>query len=293
MSGYNRVVTMAKTFPVRFGTSGFSAGGWVGTFYPEKTKPKDYLGLYSQVLDTVEIDSTFYGTPATKTVENWYKRTPDGFVFAAKVAESITHDKCLKNCDEEFGEFISTMGNLKEKLGPLLFQFPYFSGSSGIDEGEFVERVESFLPKLPREMQFAMEIRNKAWIGTRLLDTLHKHNVALALIDHPKMPRPKRMVDADAITADFVYSRLLGDRYAIEELTTSWDKTVVDKSSEIDEWVEVTNVLRKRVPVYTFVNNHFDGHAPATVAELKKRIYGTVPQKIKPVVESSGQMSLL
>jgi hypothetical protein len=47
------------------------------------------------------------------------------------------------------------------------------------------------------------------------------------------------------------------------------------------------------VPVYTFVNNHFDGHAPATVAELKKRIYGTVPQKIKPVVDSSGQMSLL
>ena len=293
MGGYNREVTMAETFPVRFGTSGFSAGGWVGTFYPEKTKPKDYLGLYSQVLDTVEIDSTFYGTPASKTVENWYKRTPEGFVFAAKVAESITHEKCLKDCDAEFGEFVSTMGNLKEKLGPLLFQFPYFSGTAGIDEKEFVDRVERFLPSLPHEMKFAMEIRNQKWINPRLLDALRKHNVALALLDHPKMPRPKKLLEADAITADFAYSRLLGDRYAIEELTTSWDKTVIDKSREIDEWAEVTDVLRKRVPVYTFVNNHFDGHAPTTVAELKKRVFGTVTQPIKPSVEPSGQLSLL
>jgi uncharacterized protein YecE (DUF72 family) len=96
--------------------------------------------------------------------------------------------------------------------------------------------------------------------------------VALARIDHPWMPRPSQMPGEETTTAGFAYSRLLGDRYGIEEITKTWDKTVIDKSREIDEWVEVTKTLRKRVPVYTFVNNHFAGHAPATIHALKVRL---------------------
>ena len=99
----------------------------------------------------------------------------------------------------------------------------------------------------------------------------------------------------DAVTADFAYSRLLGDRYEIENITKTWDRTVVERTKEIDEWAEVTNVLRKRVPVYTYVNNHFAGHAPDTVRELKKRLLGE--ESIEPpcelAIEPSGQMSLL
>jgi len=296
MSGYNTSkMATAETFPVRFGTSGFSAGGWVGTFYPDKTKPKDYLANYARKLDTVEVDSTFYGVPAEKTVRSWYEKTPPGFLFAAKVTEVITHDKCLEDCDSDLAEFLLAMSNLQEKLGPLLFQFPYFAKKSGMSEEDFVDRMERFLPKLPREMKFAVEMRNKAWISARLLDALRKHNVAMAMIDHPYMPRPKELLAVDAITADFAYSRLLGDRYEIEAITKTWDKTIVDRTPEIDEWTEVTEVLRKRVPVYTYVNNHFAGHAPATVAELKKRIFGgRVDTPVVKAIEPPGtQMSLL
>jgi uncharacterized protein YecE (DUF72 family) len=284
----------AATFPVRFGTSSFSASGWVGTFYPRNTKPKDYLANYARKLDTVEVDSTFYGVPQAKTVQSWYEKTPPGFVFAAKMPEVITHDKGLEDCDLELAEFLAAMSNLREKLGPLLLQFPYYAKKSGTTEEDFVERVEKFLPKLPREIRFAVEMRNKAWITTRLLDALRKHNVALAMIDHPYMARPKDMLAIDAVTADFAYSRLLGDRYEIEAITKTWDKTIVDRTQEIDEWAEVTDVLRKRVPVYTYVNNHFAGHAPATVAELKKRIFGEVVPPVEEIIEPPGtQMSLL
>lgn len=296
MSGYNTArMAVAETFPVRFGTSGFSASGWVGTFYPKNTKPKDYLANYALRLDTVEVDSTFYGVPAERTVRNWYEKTPPGFVFAAKMPETVTHDKGLQDCDQELGEFLSAMSNLREKLGPLLFQFPYYAKKSGMKEEQFVERLEKFLPKLPREMKFAVELRNKAWVSSRLLEALRKHNVALAMIDHPYMARPKDMLAIDAVTADFAYSRLLGDRYDIEAITKTWDKTIVDRAREIDEWTEVTEVLRKRVPVYTYVNNHFAGHAPATVAELKSRIFGPriEPSADQAIAPSGTQMSLL
>ncbi len=263
---------MGGANPIRLGTSGFSAEGWVGTFYPDKTQPKDFLKQYSQKLDTVEVDSTFYRIPAEPTVKNWYEQTPNGFVFAAKVPEAITHEKCLEDCDEDMQRFLHAMSHLREKLGPLLLQFPYYSKKSGMTPVDFAGRIERFLPKLPRDWKFALEIRNKTWIAPRLLDALRKNGVALALIDHPWMPRPSQMLAAEMTTGAFAYSRLLGDRYGIEEITKSWDKTVVDKSREIDEWTEVTRTLQKRVPVYTFVNNHFAGHAPATIRELKKRL---------------------
>ncbi len=263
---------MAQVFPIRFGSSGFSAEGWVGTFYPDKTQPKDYLRLYSQKLDTVEVDSTFYRIPAPKTVQNWYEQTPADFVFAAKMPQSITHEKCMEDCDTDLRGFLESMSLLGEKLGPLLLQFPYYSKKAGMTPVDFASRVERFLPKLPHDWKFALEIRNKTWIGPRLLNALARHNVALTIIDHPWMPRPSQMLGQEMMTAGFSYLRLLGDRYAIEEITKTWDKTVIDRSQEIDEWAKVASILQKRVPVYTFVNNHFAGHAPATIYDLKMRL---------------------
>lgn len=263
---------MSQTYPIRLGTSGFSAEGWVGTFYPEKTAPKEYLRTYAQKLDTVEVDSTFYRIPTEKSVLNWYEQTPDGFVFAAKVPQIVTHERCLEDCDTDMQEFLRVMATLREKLGPLLLQFPYYGMKSGMNLNEFVGRLNRFLPKLPQDWKFAVEIRNKAWLSRPLLDLLRRHRVALARVDHPYMPRPVQTLGEDLDTAGFAYSRLLGDRHEIEEITKTWGQTVVEKSQEIDEWVEVTKTLQKRVPVYTYVNNHFAGHAPATVRELKKRL---------------------
>ena len=114
------------------GTSAFTAAGWEGSFYPEGTRPADFLRYYAQHFNSVEIDSTFYRIPSEATVQGWAKKTPEGFMFAAKVPQVITHEKVLVDCDAEFKQFVEVMDILSEKLGPLLLQFGYFNHESRI-----------------------------------------------------------------------------------------------------------------------------------------------------------------
>jgi uncharacterized protein YecE (DUF72 family) len=173
------------------GTSAFTANGWAGTFYPADFSPRDYLTYYATKFGTVEVDSTFYGTPVASTVKNWYARTPSDFTFAAKVPQIVTHEKVLLDCEAEFAEFVERMRILDEKLGPLLLQFPFFN-KNVIDEDEFLHRLRLFLARakdLP-PVRFVVEIRNKAWLNERLLHVLRENRVALALSDTSLMPRP-------------------------------------------------------------------------------------------------------
>src|SRR3974377_219162 len=162
------------------------------------------------------------------------------------------------------------MSLLQHKRGPMLFQFPYFSEKVFPRPMEFLNRLRRFLPKLPQGFQFALEIRNKAWVGPELLDLLRAHRVAFTLIDHPWMARPgELMKKGDVVTSEFVYVRLLGDRYAIEEVTKTWDKTVVDRSRALAEWGAVgEGLLSPGLKVYTYVNNHFAGHSPETMRQF-------------------------
>ena len=61
-------------------------------FYPRGTRAADMLTLYSQIFDTIEVDSTAYGTPAVSTIEGWLSATPDDFLFSLKVPRAITHE---------------------------------------------------------------------------------------------------------------------------------------------------------------------------------------------------------
>jgi hypothetical protein len=69
------------------GTSAFTAASWPGSFYPPGMKASEYLTYYATKFQTVEIDSTYYGTPSASTVTRWYEKTPPDFVFAAKVPQ--------------------------------------------------------------------------------------------------------------------------------------------------------------------------------------------------------------
>jgi len=111
---------------ILLGTSSFTAASWEGPFYPRGMKSRDFLSYYATQFPAVEIDSTFYGCPASTTVKNWAARTPEDFIFAVKVPQTISHEKALVDCDAEFEEFVRTMDILGPKLGPMLFQFPSF-----------------------------------------------------------------------------------------------------------------------------------------------------------------------
>ncbi|HUT22830.1 MAG TPA: DUF72 domain-containing protein [Sumerlaeia bacterium] len=252
--------------PLRIGTSSWSAPGWERTFYTASAGKSQWIAEYATKFSTVEIDATFYRVPSRYIVERWRDRTPEDFRFAAKAPKVITHDKFLVDCAAELDQFLDAMTILGPRLGPILFQFPYFAKKTEIGPATFRERLKSFLPSLPRGLfQFAVEVRNKTWLRTPLLDLLSYHGVALALIDHPWMPRPGPLFQqAGIITGPFAYIRWLGDRNRIEEITQTWDKTVIDRREDMAEWVApVKALLRDQVPVFGYFNNHYSGHAPA------------------------------
>lgn len=253
------------------GTSSFTAAGWEGSFYPQGMRPKDFLRHYANQFQTVEIDSTFYGTPSASTVTSWNEKTPGDFIFAVKVPKVITHEKVLVDCEPEFDEFIERMHLLGDKLGPMLLQFPKFDKWVLKGPDEFRARLQSFFKRAAdlNAGQFAVEVRNKDWLDAKLTDLLCEHNVVLALTDTSFMPRPWETKGAlDLVTADFAYVRWLGNRKGIEEQTTTWDKTVIDRQNDLKSWVVVLRRLveDKRIrKIFAFANNHYAGHAPDTV----------------------------
>jgi uncharacterized protein YecE (DUF72 family) len=256
---------------IHLGTSAFTAAGWEGSFYPVGMKPADYLTYYATKFDTVEVDSTFYRTPAASTVTGWNRKTPEGFIFAVKVPQEITHKKVLLDCGEEFKEFVRVMELLGDKLGPMLFQFPYFNRSTFTSGTQFLARLRPFLKMLPKGHKFAVEIRNKNWLDSGFAELLREHGVALALQDQSWMPMPWDY-KFDPITAGWTYIRWLGDRKGIEKMTKIWDKTVVDRTAQLTSWVDFCHAIKKRgVTIFAYANNHYAGHGPATVAQFLKQ----------------------
>ena len=253
---------------ILLGTSAFTANGWQGSFYPSGMKSRDFLSYYATQFATVEVDSTFYGCPSANTLNNWAARTPEDFVFSVKIPHAITHEKALVDCDSEFEEFVKTMDILGPKLGPMVFQFPLFDRWKFPKQDSFLAVLAPFLKKLPADHKFVVEIRNKTWLDARFADVLREYNVGLALTDISFMPRPWEMKEKfDLITADFAYVRWLGNRKEIEEQTTTWDKIVVDRTSDLKNWVTVFKSLvsnTKVLKIFAFSNNHYAGHGPAT-----------------------------
>jgi len=161
------------------------------------------------------------------------------------------------------------MSILGPKLGPIVFQFPFFNRSIFRDRHEFLDRLVPFLTKLPNSQKFAIELRNRGWLDAEFASFLRGHKIALVLQDRSFMPSPAEL-KFDLITADWTYIRWLGDRKSIEEQTTTWDKTVVDRSTELSSWVDFCYQVRKRgVLVYAYANNHYAGHAPATIEQFR------------------------
>jgi uncharacterized protein YecE (DUF72 family) len=65
--------------------------------------------------------------------------------------------------------------------------------------------------------------------------------------------------------------RWLGDHKSIEEQTTTWDEAVVDRTWELTSWVDFCYQMIKRgVIVFAYANNHYAGHAPATIKQFQE-----------------------
>src|SRR5438094_10300708 len=73
------------------GVSGFSYPGWKGNFYPKDLTSEDCLGYYSQKLNSVEINRSFYAPPIAMMVKSWSGKTRDDFRFSGKSRRQRAH----------------------------------------------------------------------------------------------------------------------------------------------------------------------------------------------------------
>lgn len=251
--------------PIRIGTTGWSYKDWVGPFYPPGTKQGDYLAQYAERFDVVEVDSTFYRTPSKSLVQRWADHTPTDFGFALKTPRAITHDQVLVDCEAEMDAFVAAVRLLGPKLRAVLLQFGYFNRQAFTSPRQFFDRLDAFLTQYAAQIPLACEIRNRAWLKPDYFDLLRSHSVSAALVEHAWLPPVEQLLDEyDAVTGPLSYVRLIGDRKGIEEVTTTWERVVVDRS---DDLVRVAGAVRQaaeRAEVLVFINNHYAGHAPET-----------------------------
>lgn len=233
------------------GTSGWSYADWEGTLYPEGLPAASRLAEYARHYATVEIDSTFYGTPRRSTVEKWREIVPKGFLFAAKFPQEITHENNLVGSEVLARTFISTMELLGDKLGPLLLQLPPSFTVEGMGE------LEDFLSALPGGFRYAVEVRHRSWLRSDLPAMLRDHGAALTLIDYPRMPR------MEEATAGFVYVRWLGDR---REFPSGHIHLKKDRDDDLLWWAGIVDrFLKEGKTVFAYANNHYQNHSPSTL----------------------------
>ena len=142
------------------GTSGFAYPEWKGSFYPEGLKDDQMLPFYAGRFPSVEINYTFRRFPIEKTLRTWAERTPEGFRFALKANQRITHFRRLRDADGDVSDFLDRARTLGERLGPILFQCP---PTLQYDR----ELIESFLGFLPPTFRCAFEFRHPSWSEAR------------------------------------------------------------------------------------------------------------------------------
>jgi uncharacterized protein YecE (DUF72 family) len=237
------------------GTMGFSYKEWQAVFYPAALKQRDYLAHYSQVFNSLEVDSSFYGTPKAETVERWAQVTPADFRFCPKTPREITHDRRLdETAVTPMNLFLDTMRRLDDKLGPILIQLP-----PDYDAGNH-DQLGAFLAQLPADLRYAVEFRHASWHATATGELLQQHNVSWVSADYIYLPQ--RVY----VTTDFIYIRWLGRHGQFGRK----DHEQVDRSQRLQQWRQ--NIEARQAEfntVYGFFNDDFAGHAPASCNRFK------------------------
>jgi uncharacterized protein YecE (DUF72 family) len=250
---------------VRLGTQGWNYPDWVGPFYPAGTRPPKMLSLYARAFTTVEVDSTFYATPAEPVVEGWWRRVPEGFRFALKVPQEITHERRLMDVAEPLARFVERARLLGDRLGPLLLQMPPDWTATPVAR----ETLAAFVPTLPADLRWAMEFRDPRWLDTATLALLRDRGVAVALVEGRWIKRDRILAVAETPTADFAYVRWMGPDRSL----TDYSHVQVTRDGEMTVWGDLLAALQGRVrEIFGYFNNHFQGHSPESARRMQHRL---------------------
>lgn len=284
---------------IRIGISGWRYAPWRKVFYPEGLTQKRELEFASRALPTIEINGSFYGLQRPISYMHWYDQTPPGFVFSVKAHRYVTHILRLQRVESAIANFFASgLFHLKDKLGPILWQFPPSFRFNP-------ELFENFLKLLPhdteaaagfarrhhtgaadrvylgtdrkRPLRHAVEIRHESFVDQAFVDLLREYKAALVIADTAgKWPY------REDVTADFVYLRLHG----AEELYASGytDNALERWADRIAAWsrggqpgdahliVERKPPTRKSRDVYCYFDNDIKVKAPFDARKLIGRL---------------------
>lgn len=236
--------------------------GWLGQFYPPRSRSTDFLQLYSQRLTTVEGNTTFYVVPDRETVARWKTQVTPGFEFCLKLPKKISHSGALRPAIPEALAFLEQMSELGEHLGPLFLQLP---PGYGPDQWE---DLTEFLTAWPhQERLLALEVRHPDWFeapaAAKLQTFLEDLGVGRVLLDsrpiyecpddpqlHSERRKPQLPLQP-TVTASFSLVRYIShpDQAMNERYLLEWVKLV-------DDW------LRQGIRVYFFVHCPIEERSP-------------------------------
>ena len=259
---------------VRVGCQGWNYDDWVtpppparAVFYPRATRADRMLDTYARAFDTVEVDSTFYAVPSDSTLDGWAAKTPDGFTFSLKLPREITHEHALRGARpaEVLEEFCRGARRLEDKLAAVLIQLPpQFEATR-----EGVRALAEFLPRLPRDLRFAVEFRDPFWFEEDFVAPLADFaHVSLALVEGPWVTRERIWRAAAPLldSTDFAYLRWMGARDI-----TRFDEVARPRDANLQKWAAAIERLRERgASVFAYFSNFYEGHAPASANKLKR-----------------------
>ncbi len=255
---------------IRLGTCAWNFEDWKDVFYPAGLASGQQLPYYAHYLPAVEIDSTFYHIPRLDVVAAWADKTPDDFVFTAKMPQAITHDARLRNCGRELTAFLGSLRPLGEKLGAVLIQFsPFFNP----EHDEYALR--EFLDLLPAgEISFAVEFRNPDWHTPRVVKMLAEHGVAWTWNDLSALDaQDEAAFSFLPQTADFLYVRLMGDletKFRPDgERQFRYGSLLWPRAGGLENWAHrITKHVGDFRNIFVMINNHYEGFSPLTCQRL-------------------------
>jgi uncharacterized protein YecE (DUF72 family) len=273
---------------VRVGCSSWTSEAWWGRVYPKGIADGERLTVYARLFDTVEVDSTYYRSPARAVVQGWRRKTPDGFLFTLKFPRDLLDPKLAVDRKAIDG-FLESARALGPKLGPILLQFPPW-----VKPGRATTFLSALLEALDPTLRYSVELRDRGWYEgetwSGLRRELSERRVSLAWSYLTYLDIPPE------VTTDFVYLRFIGDHTTVPEEVHG--EVRVDRSAETRRWAER---LRQRQDAiessFVFFNNHYAGFAPASVNEFREAMgmppvdvgrYARGAQRLEDSVGSEG-----
>ena len=192
------------------GTSGWDYSDWRGHLYPEDLPKSRRLEHYSRVLNSCELNATFYGRQTDRAVARWRDATPPGFRFCAKAHMRMTHVKSLVPDEDArafMKEFAASLSGLGDKLAAVLLQFP-----------KFIERddnaLREFISALPPETRYAYGFRHESWDVPDVTGLIAQSGGAVCLSDESGDP------PGSLGPGDFAYVRLRATHYDDSQFRT-------------------------------------------------------------------------